>query len=423
MTTPTTGYLVNSTTGTDASYTDLSYIFKPLVAGTTQADATGFKDSSGNDLNTVFNKLSSSSTPITYNTNMISLSGQDLRYVFAPYTTTSFYTVTAGTTYLVLTNGDYTGLVFYIPFGSIPSSGQMTGTITFNKDVSANIIIVGGGAGGGTYYAPTYTSNIWTGCGGGGGSTITVPLTLTGNTSYSFGVGQGGLGGTKQSSGNTSYFNNGSSAYNAGGGTVTAPDSTSGVQTSSGGNVTLSSGGIAPSGFVGGGGGGGGGEQNIVDPQSFTQGAGGAGGSYYGENEGDAGTAVAVTNNQWVGGVGGNSYFQTLSNGVSVPFSTSPTMKVGGGGAGGQIPNSTFNCGYAGNGLGGATNSNGYGYIANANNNSYTVNTVSADTYIPGGYGAGGGGAYNNSTNSTPCTDGYGGNGTVIIYWDNTKFY
>ena len=447
MTTPT-GYLVNTTTGTDASYTDLSYIFKALVAGTIPASATGFTNSAGNDLNTIFNPKGS--TSIDYNTNMISLTGEDLSQVFAPYTPTAFYTVT-GATYFESTYSDYTGVVCYIPFGSIPSSGQMTGTITFNKAVSANIIIVGGGAGGGGYYtqvpggAVPGTGNVWLGCGGGGGATITVPLTLAASNPYKFAVGQGGNGGNTyinnltQTSGANSYFTNGTVSYTAGGGTVTSPTASTtniGFQNSSGGNVKIN--GTAPAGFIGGGGGGGGGNAQITSVSYLMQGTGGTGGSNYnGLNFGQTGSTAFYTTNSlqnslWVGGAGGYSYFQNSSGGVSTPFSSSVTsMPVGGGGGGGYyITDGTgYWCGNAGQGSGGQSISSGYGWAPNANNNSYSeINLSSGGSGIPGptgiqyGYGAGGGSPYTNFASVSPSTGGFGGNGVVIIYWDNTQF-
>ena len=471
MTTPT-GYLVNATTTKDASYTDLSLLFKGLT-GATKADATGFTNSAGNDLNTIFSPIST--TSIDYNTNMISLTGEDLRYVFASINTppTAFYTVTDATYFessYVSELGSYTGVVFYIPFGSNPSGGLMTGTITFNTDVSTNIIIVGGGAGGGGLYNPSGYSNYWVGCGGGGGATITVPLSLTGNTAYSFGVGQGGFGGLSttqpttqpvQSPGNISWFKNGSDYYNAGGGTLNTYTTTNlvGFKTSDGGSVTttIASGSSVPPNFIGGGGGGGGGECNYNDASSTPSYVGGTGGSYYtagtNTNSGAAGSSsfyTSVNSNQqlyWKGGAGGNAYFQNLSLGVSTPFLTNKLTPVGGGGGGASaysVPGNSlwFYWGYAGLGYAGAgyagigsgvppgNGNNAYGYGSNANNNAYSQYTISGASNInPGptgpayGYGAGGGGAYNNASNTPACTGGFGGNGVVMIYWDNTKFY
>jgi hypothetical protein len=429
----TTGYLVNINAGTsaDASYNDLSYIFKALVTGTTPAQATGFTNSAGKDLNTIFNPLSSTTT-IGYNTNMISLTGQDLSQVFDPFTTTPptpttlSYTVTDATYYESFnTNTSYRGVVFYIPYGITPTNGQMTGTITFNQNVAANVIVVGGGAGGGTRNT---LNNRWYGGGGGGGACITSPVSFTGNTSYSFAVGQGGLGGgtsdtvSIQSSGNNSYFLNGAVYYNANGGNVTAPDTLTGVVYSIGGSVNVSNN-SSPIGLTGGGGGGGGGEIGYVG--SWTYAAGGTGGSWNSINPGVAGSSAVAS---YKGGTGGNSYFKTVSS----PFlDGSTTTPVGGGGAGGSYVDSPLTSGTAGLGSGGfpyyTTKYNGWG--CNANNNSYTQYTLSSGAYgVVGptgpayGYGAGGGATYNTSGDGTYFTGGNGGNGVVMIYWDNTLY-
>jgi len=437
MPTPT-GYTVNTGTAATPSYTDLADIFKSL-ASSTKAQITGFQDSTGNDLNQLFDPLLTGQSGTTTKTYLISAStGGDLNTVFAPITPTDLsYNVTGK--YFQSQYNNYTGVVFYIPFGvGTLSKGQMTGSIQFNQDISANIIVVGGGAGGGSYFAPSGSSNKWVGCGGGGGATITVPLTLTANTKYNLAVGQGGVGGntsdsiSNQTRGNTSYFQNGTTYYNAGGGTLilTTTSSNPGFQNSSGGEASVSDGSTPSELTRGGGGGGGGGEPNNVTPSN--QGTGGTGGSYNNNirNAGVNGEAAFYSNNQYNGGAGGNSNFIS----VSTPFSsTTDYTVVGGGGAGGGAYASGFACGYAGVGYGGVTSlsttSGYYGWLSNANNNSYSQYTIGSGNNstigpigLAGGYGGGGGATYSGPKVTSPSANGYGGNGAVIIWWYDPNY-
>jgi hypothetical protein len=86
--------------------------------------------------------------------------------------------------------------------------------------------------------------------------------------------------------------------------------------------------------------------------------------------------------------------------------------------------------GFAGDGTGGKVNDynqTAYGWSANANNNAYSIYTVSSNSPnvpgssgLAGGYGAGGAGVY--GKNVATVKGGYGGNGTVIIWWDSALY-
>jgi len=432
-----TGYTVNTGTAATPIYTDLVYIFKPL-ASSTQAAITGFQDSSGKDLNQLFDPLltgQSSSVPKTY---LISAStGGDLNTVFAPITsptpTDISYNVTGDYFQSYNSDNQCTAVVFTIPLGKSYSSG-MSGSIQFNQDVSANLIIVGGGAGGGTYYTYNYgnTTYYWNGCGGGGGGVITTPINLTGLTTYQLVVGQGGKGGSSQQTGTSSYFINNTNKYIAYGGSVASSLLTNGFINSSGGEVSITNNG--PSGWTGWGGGGGGGESS-----SDLGGTGGTGGSYNGSNPGQAGWqsysyySNSSGNSYSYGGTGGKAYITSIPISFADVQSNITSMPGGGGGGAGTSivyykSSPQYFCGFAGRGIGGQISANSstayYGSITNACNNSYSAlnvtsspSTASGKTGLAGGYGGGGGATYLAYSTTTAGTGGNGGNGCVIVWW------
>jgi hypothetical protein len=126
------------------------------------------------------------------------------------------------------------------------------------------------------------------------------------------------------------------------------------------------------------------------------------------------------------GGKGGASKFIS----VSTPFNSTTSMNFGGGGGAATYYKSSgyYYGGAAGLGSGGLVGSFST-YQGNANNNSYSKYTISSTsssspgpTGIGAGYGAGGGATYYNTSNLQAPTGGFGGNGCVIIYWDNTLY-
>ena len=431
MTTPTTGYLVNITKGTDASYTDLSDIFKALPkAATILAQATGFKDSSGNDLNTIFAPfvlgLCSNSAPVT---NMISRTGNDLNTVFAPIVciapippippTLEFTVKTdqAWTATQLVTATNYTAYILTTKYSYYVDS---VASFSFNRDVTANIILVGGGSGGGTNTSATY------GNGGGGGSCITATFNFTAGQLYPITAGVGGVGGEDNTSGGAStltYITTSGTVVHsaAGGSTALSPD---GLIVGNGGSASKPL--TLPTNFASyGGGGGGAGGFPSSQTAEYPGGVGGFGSSDL--NKGvDGSNNYYVYANNFYGGVGGRSG----ATSIPLPFiSSSTTMYVGGGGCGGSIyyyttggdgRNNYYNgaAGLGAGGVNGATNTT----ICNANNNSHTTYTVTNKTGIAGGYGAGGGATQSGDQSSDPGDQGFGGNGCVIIWWDNTQF-
>jgi hypothetical protein len=199
-----TGYFVN----TPAGYQDLIQIFQAYSGS--QAPTTGFTISTGKDLNQIFERLPINGTSIKYNTNMISLTGQDLAQVFSPILPS--VTITApDNKYYTYTSGDYTVVIFAdytsqttnppaVPTSNIGYNSVTGITVSFNNFINNTVYVtaVGGGGGGGN--GQTYTESILSrksktrrgGGGGGGGGVSTVPLTPT-TVKYSINVGGGGV--------------------------------------------------------------------------------------------------------------------------------------------------------------------------------------------------------------------------------------
>ena len=354
--------------------TNLTQIFYSLSSpdATAQTTPTGFKYNDGGtekDLITLFAKYVQGDLAPTTNYISTAYGNADLNTIFQNISVSPvLYSVTINSpniNYNVNTNNGFTGLIFYINTGSI----QGRATFTLNRNYNMTIIVIAGGGGGGG----------GNGGGGGGGGTIYFSASFTAG-SYPIIVGSGGTGGVNGGGGdgNTSFLlytaypglgGGGSSGSNGGkGGYSTEP------------NQSTS--------FGGGGGGGGG-----VSPGGTT--TGGLGGYYGGSN----GQGLQDSGGTTYAGNGGNSYSYTYSGGITLPFlDTQPKIQVGGGGAGGGISNGSPISGGCGKGQGGI-----FPFVSN--------NGQTSISSILDGYGNGGGGGVNNG--------GKGGDGVVIIYWQN----
>lgn len=240
-----------------------------------------------------------------------------------------------------------------------------SGILTFNKDVTVDIFLVGGGGGG---FSSSQSPG---GPGGGGGYTRTARnLQATAGTEYPVTIGAGGSAGSPGTSGGTT------TAFELsanGGGTGSMPMSQA--------NTT-----------IGGSGGCGGGAGSV-----YSIGPGGAGG----ENGGDGGQS---TNGSYVslGGTGqGTSTYEFMDSQLR--------LFAGGGGGGGGYMGSTGSSSYSQGGAGGA-GGGGNGGDYRYENSSATTNGTSGQANTGGGGGGSGGGRFGK-------LGGAGGSGIAIIRW------
>jgi len=259
---------------------------------------------------------------------------------------------------------------------------DITGSITFPSNVTAQVLVVGGGGGGGG------TVGNYESAGGGGGGGVGVgSLTFTANSAYSISVGNGGTAGVGTNTTITTASTSGSNT------TITG---TSISETARGGGYGANSS-NQPGGNGGSGGGGNG--FGVANPGgTATTGTGSL--TYYG-NTGGSGpnglsggggggaTSAGAAGADASGGNGGSGYTWTLNGGV-----------YGGGGGGGLegTQYATLGTGTYGKGSGGGGNGG--------------ISTVSAVSGLAN-TGGGGGGAYGGTGNGG--TGGRGGSGVVII--------
>jgi hypothetical protein len=364
-------------TGFEVSGNDLSYIFKPYDGDTPKVPTTNFitTDISG-DLCNIFQPYDGSSLKTNLTGFVTSASG-DLCNIFQPI----LYTISSQTdniTYSERSTTDYTGLVFDFS-GNKPNTTTniplASAIITFNMDISVNLIIIGGGGSGAGDG----------GGGGGGGGTIDMSFNIVKGTTYNITVacGTSSAGLNIPIYGGNSVFNSSYVAYSGSGG---YPRGYSNPLGGNGGGTNMTSSNEN-------GGGGGGGACGFLNntPTVSSGGNNNSDNSNYGQN----GTFV-----------GGSSYNYTTIpiKSISVPFMNSSSIITCGGG-GGACFNNTDKGGTAGNGYGGFTfETGGIGYPGNN------------DIHTGYGGGGGGGGSFGNNYSG-----GAGGNGVVIIYWSNNQ--
>jgi len=359
-------------------YYDLSALFAPLAAGaSTTAKPTGFTylDASGNnsDLNTLFAPWSSDLLQGMSTTNMISLTGQDLSYVFearVPFTTTGTNTVTYDSV------SKYYTIVF-----------STSGSLTFIRPVlNFNITAIGGGGGGGgdTEYLGSNADNNWTdiysgGGGQGGGYAVTTTSSTSAQT-YSITVGTGGAAGV-------------AAAFTE----ETSTDGSNGLDT----YVVDSSGTKAPYAS-----GGSGGKAGVITSAS--------GGGVSGTTASGGSGACSIndpTNKKTIQGTNG-----IVGYSLNI-YKNSITYYFSGGGAGGMLYGGTQTSGGLGGGGGGySTTGNNSEAYSGPNNISYAAGSFPYQGWT--NTGGGGGGISTTSTGQSPY--GVGADGMVICCFQDS---
>lgn len=346
------------------------------------------------------------------NNNWSSINSSSSKLYYSTYTPGSIsistgYTITGSYTcnYESYDNNGYMGLVF-TP-GSSGNTAEFTVTNPNFGPINLTIISVGGGGSAGQYGAG----------GGGGGITYLNSANLPNNSNFNLTIGTGGTwdyttgkGSNGQNSVITLYVPDYDPDYEliSYGGSCNN-DNPNGGTGGSINNLYDSS----FSTFSPGAGGGGGGAGGYYDPANnfIGSGIGGLGGCDISGNF--CGQNGYNTNNNYVPGNGGSSFYNYKNIPITVPFYTSPstTLNLGGAGGGGGQYNSngstTYYYGYPGNGFGGQV-------ISSINSESVTTSSISGTT---NNYGNGGGaGATYDTSNSN--TWGNGGFGTIIIYYN-----
>ena len=274
----------------------------------------------------------------------------------------------------------------YDKYDSITSSFSLdgNGTITFFKDTTMYITIVGGGGGGSGGYLDTPNSLYLSGGGGSGGSSGTYSIKVYANDVHTYNVGNGGLGGIGNlagSDGDNSYINFGG-------------ESVGNIITATGGNIA-----------------GGSNTENIggstVEPPIIT-----------GEN--------IIINEESNGGSGGNGVYNVPGNGTSGSTNSTPLLYINtttqtylGSGGGGASASSTQNPPTtAGNG-GSGGNGNTGGTVGSGNDTTTPTGGDGLNATIIGAGGGGGGQPGTNSRDNSGNYITYGGNGAIgaIYIW------
>jgi hypothetical protein len=330
--------------GFSVSGADLSTIFKARV--TSPGPTTNFKDSTGNDLNQLFQVSNTPGTSgqdqISYDTSYVTIYNSvpcDLRYIFQNINAGPIYFSPAANFVLVQSGSSYT-------LSCIQNDTNNDNTIIFNVAIS-NIVVtlVGGGGAGGASSSDTTNG----GGGGGGGNIDQYTLSVTqGNVFSILNVGEGGTspGGAGGTTSGTFQNSSGSNNYSISGGTGGA----------SANNSNGGSGGA--SGWSGGSGGNGGasnaatngsdGPQYTISGTSYYFGGCGGGGSYYQQASSSSG-GLGGGGRAGFGALGNNGQSYTTPYGTTYAAGSSSFPNTGGGGAGGNGNGSQTTSGQSGN--------------------------------------------------------------------------
>ena len=319
--------------------------------------------------------MSNLSTHYSFNQPDVNLNGQiqnwtNIRPVYTTSNVTTIANVT--TTAAVTTIGSYTLYTF-----------NSSDSIKFSKDVSVEVLIVGGGGGGGYGHVNSSAG----GGGGGGGSVGMGKLNFLSEQNYSITVGSGGAAGY-------STYTNSNIRIASGNGQNSSITGMNVNETAYGGG----SGGNAyfyTTVYKGGSGGSGGGGCGDISGGTGIDGSGSI--VYYGEDGG-----AGATNAAGAGGGGASKKGNTSSyayGGEGIKWSIDSNTYGGGGGGG---SGNTGLRGLGGTG-GGGHGGNGDDVLGRNKGNGGTANT--------GGGGGGGGAAGTGSASS----GGAGGSGIVII--------
>lgn len=321
---------------------DLSTIFKAII--TTPGPTTNFKDSTGNDLNQLFQVSNTPGTfgqdQISYDTSYVTIYNSvscDLRYIFQNINAGPIYYSPAANFVLVQSGSSYT-------LSCIQSNDN---TIIFNVAINNIVVTLVGGGGAGGASSNDKTNG---GGGGGGGNIGQYTLSVTqGNVFSSLNVGEGGTapngaGGTtsgtfQNSSGSNNYSISGGtggvSATNSNGGSGGA----SGWSGGSGGN-----GGASPTAATNGSSG----PQYTISGTSYYFGGCGGGGSYDNQASSSSG-GLGGGGGAGFGSLGNNGQSYTTPYGTTYAAGSNSFPNTGGGGAGGNGNGSQVTSGQSGN--------------------------------------------------------------------------
>ena len=274
----------------------------------------------------------------------------------------------------------------YDNYDSVTGSFSLdgSGTVTFFKDTTMYITIVGAGGGGSGGYLNTTNSSYLSGGGGGGGSSGTYSIKVYANDVHSYNVGNGGLGGI----GNLAGGDGDNSYINFGG------ESLGNIITATGGNLA-----------------GGSNTENIggstVEPPIIS---------------GNNITIIEESN----GGSGGNGVYNVPGNGTSGNTNSTPLLYsntttqtyLGSGGGGANASSTLIPPTTAGNG-GSGGNGNTGGTVGSGNDVTNPNGGDGKNATIIGAGGGGGGQPGTNSRDNSGNYITYGGNGTIgaIYVW------
>jgi len=332
--------------GFSVSGADLSTIFKARV--TSPGPTTNFKDSTGNDLNQLFQVSNTPGTSgqdqISYDTSYVTIYNSvpcDLRYIFQNINAGPVYFSPSENFVLVTSGSNYT-------LSCIQSDTTNDNTIIFNLPISNVVItLVGGGGGGGASGSSYYNG----GGGGGGGNIGQYTLSVAQNNVFSnLIIGEGGAtsGGTGETTSGTFQNSSGTIFYSIYGGNGGGSGSESGGGGSGG-----------ASGWSGGSGGNGGtsgstsatngsdGPSYIISGTSYYFGGCGGGGAGYLGGSSDGGLGGGGSGG--FGNTGNSNQPYTTPYGTTYPAGSNVFPNTGGGGAGGNGNGSEARSGQSGN--------------------------------------------------------------------------
>jgi hypothetical protein len=330
--------------GFSVSGADLSTIFKARI--TSPGPITNFKDSTGNDLNQLFQASNTPGTSgedqISYDTSYVTIYNSvpcDLRYIFQNINAGPVYFSPAVNFVLVQSGSSYTL--------SCKNGDTNSGNIViFNLPISNVVVTLVGGGGAGGASSSNYNNG---GGGGGGGNIGQYTLSVAQNNKFSnLTIGQGGTspGGTGGTTSGTFQNSSGSNNYSISGG-------------SGGGSANNSVGGSGgASGWSGGSGGAGGytgnnsvngsdGPSYTISGISYYFGGCGGGGSLYRGSSADGGLGGGGSGG--FGSSGNKNQPYTTPYGTTYPAGSNVFPNTGGGGAGGNGNGSQARSGQSGN--------------------------------------------------------------------------
>ena len=335
--------------GFSVSGADLSTIFKARI--TSPGPTTNFKDSTGNDLNQLFQVSNTPGTSgedqISYDTSYVTIYNSvpcDLKYIFQNINAGPVYFSPSENFVLVTSGSNYT-------LSCIQSDTTNDNTIIFNLPISNVVVTLVGGGGGGGASGSIYVSG---GGGGGGGNIGQYTLSVEQTNMFSnLTIGEGGAtsGGTGGTTSGTFQNSSGTSSYSISGGSGGAGADAGGLGGASGwsgdsrGTGSGGNGGIYRSSTE---------STNGSDGPSYTIsgisyyfGGCGGGGSLYQGSSADGGLGGGGSGG--FGSTGNKNQPYTTPYGTTYPAGSNVFPNTGGGGAGGNGNGSEARSGQSGN--------------------------------------------------------------------------